>query len=95
VIELDPVIHAPVRLRLMGIAKHLPEVEFAALRDRLEVSDSVLSKHLTALSEVGYVTLRKGKRSGRSRTWVSVTDVGAKALDDHVAALRRLAAGHD
>jgi DNA-binding MarR family transcriptional regulator len=95
VIALDPVIHAPVRLRLMGIAKNLPEVEYAALRDRLEISDSVLSKHLAALTDVGYVTLRKGKLAGRSRTWVSVTDLGSRALDDHVAALRRLAAGED
>jgi len=71
--ELDPVTHAPVRLRLMGIAKTLPEVEYAALRDRLEISDSVLSKHLAALREVGYVSLRKGKLAGRSRTWVSVS----------------------
>ena len=31
------------------------EVEFATLRDHLEVSDSVLSKHVTALNGVGYV----------------------------------------
>lgn len=92
-IELDPVIHAPVRLRLIGIARHLEEVEFASLRDRLEISDSVLSKHLAALSKAGYVTLRKGKLAGRSRTWVSITDAGAGALDDHVAALQALASG--
>jgi DNA-binding MarR family transcriptional regulator len=93
VIELDPLIHAPVRLRLMGIGRTMAEIEYAALRDRLEISDSVLSKHLAALVDAGYVTLRKGKLAGRSRTWVSVTDTGARALDDHVAALRALASG--
>jgi len=33
--------------------------EFATLRDALAVSDSVLSKHLTALEEAEYVTRRK------------------------------------
>jgi DNA-binding MarR family transcriptional regulator len=77
----------------MGIARTLPELEYAALRDRLEISDSVLSKHLAALCEVGYVSIRNGKLAGRSRTWVSVSEQGAAALDDHVAALRALASG--
>src|SRR4051812_46008439 len=59
--ELDPVIHAPTRLRLLGIANTLAEIEFSSLRDRLEVSDSVLSKHLAALAAEGYIALRKSK----------------------------------
>ena len=91
--DLDPVIHAPARLRLMGIANTVHEAEFATLRDRLEVSDSVLSKHLAALAAAGYVSLRKSKLAGRRRTWVSITDAGAAALESHVAALQALASG--
>lgn len=69
------------------------EAEFSTLRDNLDVSDSVLSKHLAALAEVRYVKRRKGVHLGRRTTWISLTATGAKALSAHVAVLRKLIAG--
>lgn len=91
--DFDPAIHAPARLRLMGIATTVKEVEFATLRDRLGVSDSVLSKHLAALTAEGYLSLRKSKFAGRQRTWISITDAGTDALERHVTVLQALASG--
>lgn len=88
--ELDPLIHAPARLQAMTTLSAVSEAEFATLREALEVSDSVLSKHLAALADAGYVRLRKGTRDGRRTTWIALTTSGRKALRDHVAALRRL-----
>ena len=68
------------------------EVEFATLRDGLDVSDSVLSKHVTALNEVGYARSRKGMHRGRRTTWISATPQGRRALSLHVAALREIIA---
>jgi len=39
------------------------EAEFATLRAALDVSDSVLSKHVSALADAGYVRTRKGVRA--------------------------------
>ena len=88
--ELDPLIHAPARLQAMTTLSAVSEAEFATLRAALEVSDSVLSKHLSALAEAGYVRIRKGALSGRRTTWIALTANGRKALRGHVAALRRL-----
>ena len=95
--DLDTHIHAPVRLRLMTMMTAVSEVEFATLREELAVSDSVLSKHLSALSEVGYVRSRKGVHRGRRTTWIALTLTGRRALHDHVAALREIIASveHD
>jgi DNA-binding MarR family transcriptional regulator len=93
--DLDPTIHAPARLRLMTMLTVVSEAEFATLRDGLEVSDSVLSKHVAALVEVGYVRSRKGVHAGRRTTWISMTTKGRRALGDHVAALRALIAAVD
>lgn len=71
------------------------EVEFATLRDSLAVSDSVLSKHLAALSVAGYVRSRKGVHRGRRTTWISLASTGRRALVEHVAALREIIAGVD
>jgi DNA-binding MarR family transcriptional regulator len=87
---LDPLIHAPARLQVVTTLSAVSEAEFATLRGVLEVSDSVLSKHLSALAEAGYVRSRKGVRAGRRTTWISLTSAGREALRAHVAALRRL-----
>lgn len=88
--ELDPLIHAPARLQAMTTLSAVSEAEFATLRAALEVSDSVLSKHLSALADAGYVHIRKGAHAGRRTTWVALTTTGQKALREHVAALRRM-----
>jgi DNA-binding MarR family transcriptional regulator len=88
--EIDPLIHPPARLQLMTMLTAVSDVEFVTLRDALEVSDSVLSKHVSALAGAGYVVSRKGVVDGRRTTWVSLTKAGRRALRDHVAALRAL-----
>lgn len=88
--KLDPLIHAPARLQLVTTLAAVSEAEFATLRTVLEVSDSVLSKHVSALADAGYVRSRKGVRAGRRTTWVALTSAGRNALREHVAALRRL-----
>lgn len=87
---LDPVIHAQLRLRIAAMLAVVDEAEFSKVRDSLQVSDSVLSKHVSALVEAGYVANRKTIGPGRRTTWLSLTKPGRKALDAHVAALRAL-----
>ena len=93
--ELDEHVVAPARLKLMTALTAVSEAVFATVRDALQVSDSVLSKHLTALEDVDYVKRRKGAHRGRRTTWISLTPHGRKALSDHVAALRELINGID
>jgi len=85
------VIHAPARLQIMAVLAGVHDAEFAMLRQTADVSDSVLSKHLSALSEAGYVRLRKAALDGRQRTWASLTRAGRGAFQGHVAALTALA----
>lgn len=87
----DAIIHAPGRLQICALLSGIDDAEFAMIRDRLEVSDSVLSKHLKQLEEAGYVALRKAAAAGRQRTWISLTPAGRKAFASHVRELNRLA----
>jgi DNA-binding MarR family transcriptional regulator len=93
--DLDPHVQSPARLKLMTSLTAVSEIEFSTLRDSLDVSDSVLSKHLAALAEVRYLRTRKGVHHGRRTTWISLTSTGRKALSAHVAVLRELIAGID
>ncbi|MEO6387410.1 MAG: transcriptional regulator [Croceibacterium sp.] len=87
---LDAVLHPPARLQIAAVLANVTEAEFARLREITQVSDSVLSKHLAALAEAGYVRLRKGPLDGRQRTWAAFTGKGQKAFAGHMAALRAL-----
>lgn len=89
---IDMVLHAPARLQITALLAKVSEMEFARLRELVKVSDSVLSKHLSALSDAGYVHLRKAAAEGRQRTWASLTTTGTRALARHVAALRAMVA---
>ena len=93
--RLDPLIHAPARLQVVTTLSAVSEAEFVTLRTALDVSDSVLSKHISTLAEAGYVRSRKSVRAGRRTTWVTLTPAGRRALREHVAALRELIADVD
>nr|WP_284291314.1 transcriptional regulator [Angustibacter aerolatus] len=80
-------------MRLVSALTAVSEAEFAVVRDRLAVSDSVLSKHVSALADAGYVRSRKGVHQGRRTTWLSVTTAGRTALSTHAAALRAILDG--
>lgn len=86
----NPTIHAPNRLRICAFLDAVAEAEFGALQQRLEVSASVLSKHVAVLTDAGYVRQRRATRDTRQRVWLQLTDTGRAAYHDHVAALRAI-----
>src|SRR4051794_41976321 len=68
-------------------------MEFAAVREAVGVSDSVLSKHVKQLEEAGYVEVRKATIASRQRTSLALTKAGRAAFTAHVAELRRITGG--
>lgn len=93
--RFDTLIHAPVRLRICGLLRQADRLDFAVLRDALEVSDATLSKHVKTLTSAGYVSSGKAASSNRHDarqiTWLSLTRAGQSAFDAHVRALREIA----
>ena len=89
--ELDPVLHAPLRLQVCALLSAADEVEFSVVREETGVSDSVLSKHVKQLEEAGYVRVRKATLASRQRTWLSLTRAGTRALTAYFKAIRVLA----
>lgn len=83
----------PTRLGIVASLKNRDRAEFKLLRDSLGVSDSVLSRHISALEKAGMVEVKKGYVGKRPRTWVSISSEGSTRLDNHVQALRELAGG--
>lgn len=91
--RIDPVLAPPKRLASLGMLVNAKQVEFAFIRDHLGLSDSDLSKQMSALVDAGYATSRKTGK-GRSRsTWFRATAHGREALMTHVGALNALVQG--
>ena len=88
----DELIHAPLRLQICAMLAPVQSLPFADIRDSLEISDSVLSKHLSALAEAGYVEVSRVRANSRSRRQVTLTKPGGIALRGHLAALQAIVA---
>lgn len=87
---LDDVVHQRSRLGVLAILREADRVEFAYLRDALELTDGNLSRHLRTLETAGYIEVHKGYQGRRPRTWLSLTRPGRQALDAELTALRAL-----
>ena len=90
---LDPVIHAPARLRIMAALAAGPAgtlLEFKRLRALLGLTDGNLGAHLATLEGAGFVAVTKDFVGRRPRTRLAMTAEGRTAYAAHVAALRAI-----
>jgi DNA-binding MarR family transcriptional regulator len=90
--RFDELIHPSTRLSLVALLAAADWVDFAFLRDQLELSDSALSKQLSTLDEAGYVTIERPVSNRRRRVRARLTPQGRDAFDGHVAALNQILA---
>jgi DNA-binding MarR family transcriptional regulator len=90
---LDPVIHAPVRLRLMVTLATLPEgdnLSFTRLQELIGLTPGNLITHLRKLEDAGYVQTSKSGSGVNALTTVALTHDGRIALERYTAVLRQL-----
>jgi DNA-binding MarR family transcriptional regulator len=92
-VELNEIIHQPVRLRILAALVTLQdgnEVDFTYLRELLKVTDGNLGAHLRKLEEAGYISLNKTFVERKPRTFIAATADGRRAFQEHVAALESI-----
>lgn len=89
----DPLIHQPVRLRIMATLAAIDEdavVDFSYLREMLDLTDGNLGAHLAKLEGAGYITQHKSFVDRKPKTDVRRTPRGKFAFDEHVEALKEI-----
>jgi DNA-binding MarR family transcriptional regulator len=94
--SLDPVIHAPVRLRIIATLATLPHganLSFTRLQDMLELTSGNLITHLRKLEDAGYLSSETTGNGRASHTAVALTRQGRAALETYTDALRKLLGG--
>lgn len=91
--ELDPVIHAPARLRIVVTLATLPggdNLSFTRLQELIGLTPGNLITHLRKLEDAGYVTTHKNGSGVTARTAIALTRTGRAALDTYTTVLRHL-----
>jgi DNA-binding transcriptional ArsR family regulator len=91
--ELDPVIHAPARLRIVvGLAtlREGDNLSFTRLQELIGLTPGNLITHLRKLEDAGYVTTQKNGSGVTARTSVALTHSGRAALEQYTTVLRQL-----
>ena len=93
---LDPLIHAPARLRIVVTLAALREgdsLSFPRLQRMLELTPGNLITHLRKLEDAGYVVTEKSDAGPSAGTSIALTPAGRRALDDYTATLRGILDG--
>ncbi|THG36114.1 ArsR family transcriptional regulator [Glaciibacter flavus] len=91
--ELDPVIHAQARLRIMAAlaTREVGEsVAFPRLQELLAMTAGNLSTHLRKLEDADYVEVEKTFSGRTPVTYLSLTRTGRRAFEDYMDSLRSL-----
>ena len=93
---LDPLIHAPARLRIVVTLAALREgdsLSFPRLQRMLDLTPGNLITHLRKLEDAGYLLTEKTDAGPSAGTSVALTRAGRQALDDYTATLRGILDG--
>jgi DNA-binding MarR family transcriptional regulator len=88
--ELDPIIHADARLRIMSALNTLGPKEsmaFPKLREILSMTAGNLSTHLRKLEDAGYVSQDKVIEGRSPATYVGITAKGVAAFESYKSQL--------
>lgn len=87
--RIDPVIHAPARLKLMTQLYVVEAADAAFLIRQTGLTWGNLSTHVGRLEESGYVVLEKGFRGKKPYTMVSLTSLGREAFREYRANMQQ------
>ena len=78
--EIDKVIHEPVRLRIMMILSGVEQANFNFLLTTLDLTRGNLSRHIEKLEAADYVNIEKSFKGKMPNTSYKITQKGSKAL---------------
>jgi DNA-binding MarR family transcriptional regulator len=89
-LDLDPILHQPVRTRIMAYLMTLKSVDFTSLKKNLELTDGHMSTHMKTLLEAEYVKMKKEFVNDKPKTSYEVTETGKAAFQNYLEALKKL-----
>ncbi len=86
-VQVDAIIHAPIRLSIMTILLSVKDADFSYLKEATGASDGNLSTHLSKLEQAKYIKTVKRFKAKRPKTTCSLTAKGRLAYEKYILAL--------
>ncbi|GAA4886099.1 winged helix-turn-helix domain-containing protein [Serinicoccus chungangensis] len=91
--RLDDVVHSPVRFTIMAALSTVDDATYQILKQELDVSYALLSKHAGILEDHGYLRVHKSFLAKKPQTVFALTPQGRQAFNHHVQALDEIRHG--
>ncbi len=86
--ELDPILHAPLRLAVVSLLLSVKEAEFTFIKEKTNSTAGNLSVQITKLKDAGYIEVTKQFRDNYPLTICRITPKGVDAFENYVKALQ-------
>ena len=88
--NINKAFESRIRLGIMSILMVNDSIDFATVKEMLNITDGNLASHVTALEKLGYIEVRKQFVGKKPNTTYLATDDGKRAFSDHLSALESL-----
>jgi len=88
--DLNKAFESRVRLGIMSILMVNEFVDFATMKDQLQITDGNLASHISALEKLKYIEIRKQFIGRKPNTSYVVTPAGKQAFSEHLDALEKI-----
>ena len=82
-LEIDRLVHEPVRLKILAYLSEVESADFVFLVSRLGLTMGNLSAHISKLQDAGYIKIDKSFKGNRPHTMISITDSGSDAFSKY------------
>ena len=86
--ELDPILHAPLRLAVVSLLLSVKEAEFTFIKEKTNSTAGNLSVQITKLKDAGYIEVTKQFKDNYPLTICKITPKGLAAFENYVKALQ-------
>lgn len=93
--ELDPLIHAPIRLAILTVLISVKEADFTYLKEAANTTDGNLSTHLSKLEEAGYIRIEKKFVGKKPKTTCMIAAKGREAYLKYIESLKSYLGGNN
>lgn len=93
--RLNKAFESRIRLGIMSILMVNDWVEFATLKEMLNITDGNLASHITALEKAEYLQVKKQFVGKKPQTTYAATVLGRRAFKEHLDALEDLIKNKD
>jgi DNA-binding MarR family transcriptional regulator len=88
--HINKAFESRVRLGIMSVLMVNDSIDFASLKEMLDITDGNLASHASALEKLEYIAINKQFIGKKPNTTYSVTDQGKVAFTEHLNALESI-----